>query len=59
VIVIAAVTVVVAPIIVAVVMMPIIMPIVGVEILLVGARSPANIFLGGWPHQHLPTSSPL
>jgi hypothetical protein len=44
-IVIAAVTVVIAPIIAAVVMTLIVAPIVGAEILLVGARSPANVFL--------------
>jgi hypothetical protein len=44
-IVIAAVVVVIAPIIAVVVAMPIIAPIVGAAILLVGARSPTNVFL--------------
>jgi hypothetical protein len=44
-IVIVAVMVVIALIIVAIITMPIIAPVVGAAILLVGARSPANIFL--------------
>jgi hypothetical protein len=44
-IVVVAVVVVIASIIVAVVTTPIIVPVVGAAILLVGTRSPANIFL--------------